>query len=57
MSDSEQLDVLIAVYLIPDLAKQDFDAFLNHLFAGARFAARKAAEEKSGKSSRTGDRP
>ena len=27
MSDNEQLDVLIAVYLIPDLAKQDFDAY------------------------------
>ncbi len=28
MSDSEQLDVLISVYLIPDLAKQDFDTFV-----------------------------
>jgi len=28
MSDSEQLDVLIAVYLIPDLAQQDFDALV-----------------------------
>ena len=28
MSDNDQLDVLIAVYLIPDLAKQDFDAFV-----------------------------
>jgi uncharacterized membrane protein len=27
MSDHEQLDVLIAVYLIPDLAQQDFDAY------------------------------
>jgi uncharacterized membrane protein len=27
MSDDEQLDVLIAVYLIPDLAQQDFDAY------------------------------
>jgi uncharacterized membrane protein len=27
MSDNDPLDVLIAVYLIPDLAKQDFDAF------------------------------
>ena len=27
MSDNEQLDVLIAVYLIPDLAKRDFDAY------------------------------
>jgi arylsulfatase len=27
VSDNEQLDVLIAVYLIPDLAKQDFDAY------------------------------
>ncbi|MGB0091805.1 MAG: hypothetical protein WBP81_04655, partial [Solirubrobacteraceae bacterium] len=29
MSDNEQLDVLIAVYLIPDLAQQDFDAYVN----------------------------
>lgn len=29
MSDSEQLDVLIAVYLIPDLAQQDFDALVH----------------------------
>ena len=28
MSD-EQLDVLIAAYLIPDLAKQDYDAFMD----------------------------
>ena len=28
MSDNEQLDVLIAVYLVPDLAKQDFDAYV-----------------------------
>jgi uncharacterized membrane protein len=28
MSDTEQLDVLIAVYLIPDLAQQDFDAYV-----------------------------
>ena len=27
MSDNGQLDVLIAVYLIPDLAQQDFDAY------------------------------
>ena len=27
MSDNQQLDVLIAVYLIPDLAQQDFDAY------------------------------
>jgi uncharacterized membrane protein len=27
MSDNEQLDVLIAVYLVPDLAQQDFDAY------------------------------
>jgi arylsulfatase len=27
MSDNEQLDVLIAVYLIPDLAQKDFDAY------------------------------
>jgi uncharacterized membrane protein len=28
MSDHDQLDVLISVYLIPELAKQDFDAFV-----------------------------
>lgn len=28
MSDNEQLDVLIAVYLIPDLAQEDFDAYV-----------------------------
>jgi uncharacterized membrane protein len=28
MSDDEQLDVLIAVYLIPDLAQEDFDAYV-----------------------------
>jgi uncharacterized membrane protein len=28
MSDNDTLDVLIAVYLIPDLAQQDFDAFV-----------------------------
>ena len=28
MSDNDLLDVLIAVYLIPDLAQQDFDAFV-----------------------------
>ena len=28
MSDNDQLDVLIAVYLIPDLAQQDFDNFV-----------------------------
>ena len=27
MSGNEQLDVLVAVYLIPDLAQQDFDAY------------------------------
>ena len=27
MSDTDQLDVLVAVYLIPDLAQQDFDAY------------------------------
>ena len=27
MTDNEPLDVLIAVYLIPDLAQQDFDAY------------------------------
>ena len=28
MTDNDQLDVLIAVYLIPELAQQDFDAFV-----------------------------
>jgi arylsulfatase len=28
MSDTEQLDVRIAVYLIPDLAQQDFDEYV-----------------------------
>jgi uncharacterized membrane protein len=28
MSDKDQLDVLIAVYLIPDLAQRDFDTFV-----------------------------
>jgi uncharacterized membrane protein len=28
MSNTEQLDILIAVYLIPDLAQQDFDAYV-----------------------------
>jgi hypothetical protein len=28
VTDNEQLDVLIAVYLIPDLAQQDFDAYV-----------------------------
>ena len=28
MSEQDQLDVLIAVYLIPDLARQDFDRFV-----------------------------
>lgn len=28
MSDQDQLDVLIAVYLIPDLARQDFDSYV-----------------------------
>jgi uncharacterized membrane protein len=28
MSEDDQLDVLIAVYLIPDLAQQDFDTFV-----------------------------
>jgi uncharacterized membrane protein len=28
MSDNQQLDVVIAVYLIPDLAQQDFDAYV-----------------------------
>jgi len=28
MSDDEQLDVLVAVYLVPDLAQKDFDAYV-----------------------------
>jgi uncharacterized membrane protein len=28
MTDNDQLDVLIAVYLIPDLAQKDFDAYV-----------------------------
>ena len=28
MTDSDQLDVLIALYLIPDLGKQDFDGLM-----------------------------
>lgn len=28
MTENDKLDVLIAVYLIPDLAQQDFDAFV-----------------------------
>ena len=28
MSDHDQLDVLVSVYLIPELAQQDFDAFV-----------------------------
>ena len=28
MSEQDQLDVLIAVYLIPDLARKDFDRFV-----------------------------
>jgi uncharacterized membrane protein len=28
MSDNDKLDVLIAVYLFPDLAQQDFDAYV-----------------------------
>ena len=28
MSDNDQLDVLISVYLVPELARQDFDAFV-----------------------------
>jgi arylsulfatase len=28
MSDNDELDVLVAVYLIPDLAQRDFDAFV-----------------------------
>jgi uncharacterized membrane protein len=37
MSDNEPLDVLIAVYLIPDLAQQDFDAYTK-LAAGGEIA-------------------
>lgn len=34
MSESAQLDVLIAVYLVPDLAQQDFDTYLGHAKEG-----------------------
>jgi len=34
MSDSDQLDVLLGVYLIPDLAKTDFDAFVERVEGG-----------------------
>lgn len=34
MSDSDQLDVLIGVYLVPELAKQDFDAFVQSVGDG-----------------------
>ena len=34
MNDTDQLDVLIAVYLIPDLAQQDFDAYVKLAEAG-----------------------
>ena len=35
MSDNDQLDVLIAVYLIPELAHQDFDTFVERAKEGA----------------------
>ena len=35
MSDSDQLDVLIAVYLIPDLAQDDFDGYVKLAKDGA----------------------
>ena len=35
MSDNDQLDVLVAVYLIPDLAKEDFDGFVKLAGDGA----------------------
>ena len=35
MSEQDQLDVLIAVYLVPDLAKQDFDGFVKLVEDGA----------------------
>ena len=34
MSESEKLDVQIAVYLVPDLAKQDFDTFVERTKEG-----------------------
>ena len=34
MSDSDRLDVLIALYLIPDLAKQDFDGLMQLIEGG-----------------------
>jgi uncharacterized membrane protein len=35
MSENEKLDVLIAVYLIPDLAQRDFDAYVELAKEGA----------------------
>jgi uncharacterized membrane protein len=34
MSDNDQLDVLVSVYLIPDLAQQDFDGYVKLADAG-----------------------
>ena len=34
MSDNDQLDVLLSVYLIPDLAQQDFDGYVKLADAG-----------------------
>lgn len=35
MSDTGQLDIQIAVYLVPDLAQQDFDAYVKLVGEGA----------------------
>ena len=35
MAENDQLDVRIAVYLVPDLAHQDFDAFVELAKDGA----------------------
>ena len=46
MSDNDQLDVLIAVYLIPDLAQQDFDAFVKLAEDGVDLDRRRGARHQ-----------
>ena len=57
----DQLDVLIAVYLIPDLAQQDFDAFVKLAEDGAdldrRRRARHQGRERRGRGPRDGRSP
>ena len=50
MSDNDQLDVLIAVYLIPDLARQDFDAYveLARTARSIRTASRSSTKDADG---------